>query len=53
VSNSTEDLNKPQSFPGGESEPAYGYALKLWLFLFLGVLCLGMLNFLGIYLKRL
>ena len=40
-------------FPGGTTNPAYSLAVTLWLILFLGVLCLGMLNFLGIYLKRL
>lgn len=42
-----------QPFPSGEAHPSYGYAVTLWLVLFLGVLCLGMLNYLGIYLKRL
>ena len=40
-------------YPGGENAPAYRWAFTLWLILFLGVICLGLLNFLGIYVKQL
>jgi hypothetical protein len=39
------------SYPGGENAPAYRWAFTAWLVLFLGVLCLGLLNYLGIFAK--
>lgn len=39
------------SYPGGESDPAYRWAFTIWIVLFLGVLCLGLLGYLGLYLK--
>lgn len=41
-----------QVFPGGEAAPAYRSAFTLWLVLFLGVVCLGFLNYLGVFAKR-
>jgi hypothetical protein len=41
-----------QYYPGGEDAPAYRWSFTLWLVLFLGVVCLGLLNFLGIAAKR-
>ncbi len=38
-------------YPRGEDAPAYRWAFTLWIVLFLGVLCLGLLNYLGIYAK--
>lgn len=46
------DPHEPSQYPGGEQHPSYRYAFNIWLVLFLGVICLGLLNFLGIYLKR-
>lgn len=33
-------------FPRGEHDPAYRWAFVVWMVLFLGVICLGLLNFL-------
>ena len=38
-------------FPGGEDAPGYRWAFTAWLVLFLGVICLGLLNYLGLFLK--
>jgi hypothetical protein len=38
-------------FPGGEDAPGYRWAFTTWLVLFLGVICLGLLNYLGVYVK--
>lgn len=40
-----------QSYPGGENAPAYRAAFTLWVVLFLGVICLGLLNYLGLFVK--
>jgi hypothetical protein len=40
-----------QSYPGGETAPSYRAAFTLWVVLFLGVICLGLLNYLGLFLK--
>jgi hypothetical protein len=39
------------AYPGGEGAPAYRRVFDLWVLLFLGVICLGLLNFLGVYAK--
>jgi hypothetical protein len=39
------------SYPGGEDAPAYRWAFTLWVVLFLGVICLGLLGYLGLYAK--
>ena len=33
-------------FPRGENDPAYRWAFVAWMVLFLGVVCLGLANFL-------
>jgi len=38
-------------YPGGEGAPAYRWLFNLWIVLFLGVICLGLLNYLGIFYK--
>ena len=38
-------------YPIGETAPAYRWAFTVWLMLFLGVLCLGLLNYLGVFAK--
>jgi len=40
-----------QYFPGGEKAPAYRWAFHAYAALFLLTLSLGLLNFLGSYLK--
>ncbi|HET6572927.1 MAG TPA: hypothetical protein VFG68_04940 [Fimbriiglobus sp.] len=40
-----------QTFPGGEDAPAYRWAFVLWVVTFLGVICLGLLSYLGLYVK--
>ena len=40
------------AYPLGEDAPAYRWAFVVWIVMFLGVLCLGLLNYLGIYAKR-
>lgn len=40
-----------QPYPGGETAPAYRAALTLWVVLFLGVICLGLVNYLGLFVK--
>ena len=39
------------TFPGGEDAPAYRWAFVLWVVTFLGVICLGLLGYLGLYAK--
>lgn len=38
-------------YPGGANSPAYRWAFAAWVVLFLGVICIGLLNYLGIYAK--
>ncbi|OWK43561.1 hypothetical protein FRUB_03160 [Fimbriiglobus ruber] len=38
-------------FPGGENNPAYRLAFTFWLVLFLGVVCIGLLCYLGTFAK--
>jgi hypothetical protein len=48
------DVTEPtptHQFPGGEDSPAYRRAFTAWLVLFLGVISLGLLNYLGLFLK--
>lgn len=41
-------------FPRGENDPAYRWAFVAWMVLFLGVICLGLANFLyGVLRSRL
>ena len=41
-------------FPRGENDPAYRWAFIAWMVLFLGVVCLGLVNFLfGVWKARL
>ena len=47
-----EPTKEFEAFPGGESAPGYRYAFTVWSVLFLLVICLGFLNFIGIMLKR-
>ena len=39
--------------PGGENAPGYRLAFQAWMLLFLLTLCVGLLNYLGSYLKSL
>ena len=39
------------TYPGGEDAPAYRWAFVLWVVTFLGVICLGLLGYLGLYAK--
>lgn len=41
-----------QPYPGGEDAPSYRWAFTVWIVLFLGVLCAGLLNYLGHYLQQ-
>jgi hypothetical protein len=38
-------------YPGGCQCSAYQWAFNIWMVLFLGVICAGFLNYLGIVLK--
>ncbi len=41
-------------YPGGETAPGYRLAFQAWMVLFLLVICVGLLNFLGsVYLRGL
>ena len=40
------------TYPGGQDAPAYRWVFTAWVVLFLGVLCMGLLNYLGIYAKK-
>jgi len=42
-----------QVYPGGDNHPGYKYALMIWMVLFLLVLCFGLLNYLGGYIRGL
>lgn len=39
------------TYPGGDDAPAYRRVFDLWIVTFLGVICLGLLNFLGVFAK--
>jgi hypothetical protein len=39
------------TYPGGENAPAYRWAFTVWVVLFLLVVCAGLANYLGHYLK--
>lgn len=39
-------------YPGGCKCAAYKWAFNIWVVLFLGVICAGLLNYLGIYAKN-
>lgn len=46
------ESNQPlQPYPLGENARAYRWAFTAWLVLFLLVICAGLLNYLGTYLK--
>lgn len=40
-------------YPGGEDAPGYRLAFQAWMVLFLVTICVGLLNYLGSYLKSL
>jgi hypothetical protein len=40
-------------YPGGADAPAYKYAFQAWMIVFLLTICVGLLVFLGGYLKNL
>ena len=41
-----------QEYPGGQDAVAYRWTFALWLVLFLGVICLSLLNYFGLMLHR-
>ena len=41
-----------QDHPGGEAAVAYRWTFALWLVLFLGVICLSLMNYFGLILHR-
>ena len=51
VANPNPPPGSTPSYPGGEDNPAYRWAFTLWIVLFLTVICLGLLNYLGTYFK--
>jgi hypothetical protein len=38
-------------YPGGADAPGYRFAFQTWITLFLLTICVGLLNYLGSYLK--
>lgn len=38
---------REQPYPGGEDHPWYRLAFRTWLVLFLLLICVGLLNYLG------
>lgn len=44
-------LDEGPLVPGGETSPAYRWAFNAFTVLFLLLICLGLLNYLGWYLK--
>lgn len=40
------------AYPGGDAAPSYRAAFTLWVVMFLAVICLGLLNYLGLFAKR-
>ena len=42
-----------QVYPGGDAHPGYKYALMIYMVLFLIVICFGLLNYLGGYVRGL
>ena len=49
----TTENAETQEYPGGDNRPAYKYAVMIWMVLFLVILCFGLLNYLGGYLRGL
>lgn len=48
-----DDLEKRGPYyPGGEDAAIYRYVFGLFVVLFLGVICIGLLNFLGMFVKK-
>ena len=39
------------SYPGGDEAVGYRRVFDLWVLMFLGVICLGLVNYLGVYAK--
>ncbi len=40
-----------QPYPGGADNPMYRVALRAWMIFFLLLICVGLLNYLGIVLR--
>ena len=40
------------TYPCGEDAPIYRWVFGLFVLLFLGVVCVGLLNFIGMFLKK-
>jgi hypothetical protein len=38
-----------QPYPGGDDHPAYTFAFQVWVVLFLGIICVGLLNFIALW----
>ena len=53
MTTSTPSPDPIHTYPGGEEAPAYQWAFTLWIVTFLGVICLGLLGYLGLYAKTL
>jgi hypothetical protein len=48
----SQGVERPEAkYPGGENAPGYKLALQVWMALFMLTICVGLLNFLGSYLK--
>jgi hypothetical protein len=48
----TPPLEEGPHFPGGEQMPAYRYAVYCFVLMFLMTVCIGLLHYLGMFLKR-
>ena len=44
--NTTPDVESPY-YPGGANAPAYRFAFRAWIVIFLIVICTSLLHFLG------
>jgi len=47
-----EDPDQTRDYPGGASDPGYNLAFRVWIGLFLLLIAIGLLNYLGLFLHR-
>jgi hypothetical protein len=45
------DEPRSQPYPGGVDHPGYRLAFRAWMIFFLLLICVGLLNYLGIFFK--
>lgn len=38
-----------QTYPRGEDDPSYVIVFQIWALLFLGIICIGLMNFIAMW----